>query len=104
MQVLNFYILYAKYYNCIQRLFNNNTLDLSTCLKQLKQALKEKICNKNNRKEKFFKYNFIYENLLSNNEDIICNYVSNTVYTLPKKKRKRVFKIPKHKRGFGNAS
>ncbi len=32
---------------------------------QLKQALKseENICIKNNRKEKFLKYNFIYENL-----------------------------------------
>ncbi len=66
MQVLNFYILYAKYYIYIQRLFNNNTLDLYTCLKQLKQALKteeEKKCNKNKKKENFLKYNFIYENL-----------------------------------------
>ncbi len=42
MQVLNFCILYAKYYIYIQHLFNNNTLDLYlyTCLNQLKQALK----------------------------------------------------------------
>ncbi len=49
---------------------------------------------KNNKKEKFLKYNVIYDNLLSNNEYITCNYVSKTMYTLPK--IKRVFKIPKH--------
>ncbi len=50
MQVLNFCILYAKYYIYIQSLFNNYTLDLYTCLDQLKQALKteENICKKNN--------------------------------------------------------
>ncbi len=65
MQVLHFCILYAKYYIYIQHLFNNNTLDLYTCLTQLKQALKieENKCIKNNKKEKFLKYNFIYENL-----------------------------------------
>ncbi len=65
MQVLSFCILHAKYYIYIQRLFNNNTLDLYTCLNQLKQALEteENICNKNNKREKFLKYNFIYENL-----------------------------------------
>ncbi len=65
MQVLNFFcILYAKYYIYIQRLINNNTLDLYACLNQLKQVLKieEDICIKNNKKEKFLKYNFIYEN------------------------------------------
>ncbi len=63
MQVLNFCILYVKYYICIQRLFNNNTLDLYACLNQLKQALKteKKLCIKNNKKEKFLKYNFIWE-------------------------------------------
>ncbi len=63
MQILNFYILYAKYYIYI-RLFNNNMLDLYTCLSQCKQALKteENICKINNKKEKFLKYNFIYEN------------------------------------------
>ncbi len=52
MHVLNFCTLYAKYYIYIQRLFNNNTLDLYVCLAQLqlKQALKieENICRKNN--------------------------------------------------------
>ncbi len=65
MQVLNVCILYAKYYIHIQCLFNNNTLELYTCLNQLKQALKaeENICKIHNMKEKFLKYNFIYENL-----------------------------------------
>ncbi len=38
-QVLNFCILYTKYYTYIQHLFKNNDLDLYVCLKQLKQAL-----------------------------------------------------------------
>ncbi len=65
MQVLNFCILYAKYYIYMQLLFNNDTFDLYTCLNQLKQALKteENICKKNNMKEIYLKYNFIYENL-----------------------------------------
>ncbi len=98
MQVLKFCILYAKYYIYIQRLFINNTLDLYTCLNQLKQAMKteENICKTNNKKEKFLKYYFIYKNLQSNNEDIICNYVSKTMYILPK--IRRVFKISKHKK------
>ncbi len=59
MQVVNFCILYAKYYIYIQRLFNNNTLCLYACLTQLKQALKieENICIKNKYEE------FIYDNL-----------------------------------------
>ncbi len=36
MQVLNFCILYTKYYICIQRLFNKNELDLYACLAQIK--------------------------------------------------------------------
>ncbi len=40
MLVHNFCILFAKYYIYIQRLFNNNTLDLYACPTQLKQALK----------------------------------------------------------------
>ncbi len=65
VHVLIFCILYTKYYIYIQRLFNNNTLDLYTCLNQVKQALKieENICKTNNKKEKFHKYNFIYENI-----------------------------------------
>ncbi len=51
------------WYVCV--VISVNTLDLSSCLNQLKQALKteEKICNKNNKNENFLKYNFIYENL-----------------------------------------
>ncbi len=65
MHVFNFCILYAKYYIYIQRLHKNNTLDLYTCLNQLKQALKteENICKNIYKKEKYLKYNFIYENL-----------------------------------------
>ncbi len=65
IQVLNFSILYAKYYIYIQHLFNINTLDLYTCLNQLKQVLKteENKSIKNNKKETFLKYNFIYDNL-----------------------------------------
>ncbi len=46
-------------------LFINNTLDLYTCLAQLKQALKieENICIQNNNAETFLKFHFIYENL-----------------------------------------
>ncbi len=65
MHVLNFCVLYAKYYISIQRLFNNNTLDLSACLTQLKQALtiEGNMCKKNNNVEKFHKFHFIYEKL-----------------------------------------
>ncbi len=65
MQVLNICILYTKYYIYIQRLFNNNIIELHTCLNQHKQAFKteENICKKNNKKEKSLKFNFIYENL-----------------------------------------
>ncbi len=77
MHVLNFCILYAKYYIYIQHLFNNNTLDLYACLNQLKQTLtiEENICIKNNNEEKFHKYHFIYEQLLNNNEINACNFV-----------------------------
>ncbi len=96
MQVLNICILHAKYYIYIQHIFNNSILELYTCLTQLKQALKleENICIKK-KKEKFLKYNFIWE-FISNNEDIACNYLSKTMYALPKRKT-RVFKIAKHK-------
>ncbi len=65
MHVFNFCTLYAKYYIYIQRLFNNNTLDLYVCLSQLKQALKieENICRKKHNEDNFFKFHFIYEKL-----------------------------------------
>ncbi len=40
IQVLNFCLLYTKYYNYIQCLFHGNKLDLYACLAQLKSALK----------------------------------------------------------------
>ncbi len=50
MQVLNVGILYVNYYIYIQRLFNNNALDLYACLNHLKQAFhtEEKIRRKKN--------------------------------------------------------
>ncbi len=60
MQVLNFCILYAKYYIDIERLFNNNILDLYACLTQPKQAFK---IEENKNEEKFLKFHFIYDNL-----------------------------------------
>ncbi len=65
MQVLNFCILYTKYYIYIQCLFKNNDLDLYACLKQLKQAMdiEFNICKRLNSDKKFFKYKFINDNL-----------------------------------------
>ena len=65
MQVLNFSILYTKYYIYIQHLFKNNDMDLHTCLMQLKQALEIEcnICKRANNEQKFVKYKFIYDNL-----------------------------------------
>ncbi len=51
MKVLNFGILYAKYYIYIQWLINNNTLDLYACLTQKKQALRRKYMYKNKMKK-----------------------------------------------------
>ncbi len=55
IQVLNFCILYTKYYIYIQRFFNKNELDLYACLAQVKLALEIEynIC-KNSNKEKDF--------------------------------------------------
>ncbi len=84
MQVLNFCILYAKYYIYIQRLFNSSTLDLYACLTQLKQTLKiENICIKNKNEEKFFKFHFIYDNVQNNNESNACHYICMTQCKLP---------------------
>ncbi len=45
---LNYYILHTKYYIFIQRLFNNNELDLYVCQTQVKLALNfdDSICKK----------------------------------------------------------
>ena len=65
MQVLNFCILYTKYYIYIQRLFKNYDMDLHTCLMQLRQALEieHNICKRTNNEQTFVKYKFIYDNL-----------------------------------------
>ncbi len=46
--VLNYCILYTKYYIFIQQLFNNNVLDLYVCQTQVKLALniEHSICKK----------------------------------------------------------
>ena len=65
IHVLNFCILYTKYYIYIQRLYNNNKLDLYTCLIQLKDALKmeHNICIGQNKEKNFERFNIIYENI-----------------------------------------
>ena len=64
IQVLNYCVLYAKYYIYIQRLYNNK-LDLFACLSQLKIAMEMEynICKSQNKEKKFEKFNFVYEKL-----------------------------------------
>ncbi len=61
MQVLNFCILYTKYYIYIQRLFNKNELDLYACLAQVKLALEIEynICKNSNKEKDFQKFKFV---------------------------------------------
>ncbi len=63
--VLNYCILYTKYYIFIQRLFNKNELDLYVCQTQVKLALniEHSICKKRNEHQKFIKLSHIYEKL-----------------------------------------
>ncbi len=58
MHVLNFCILYTKYYIYIQRLFNKNELDLYACLAQVELALEIEynICNNSNKEKDFQKF------------------------------------------------
>ncbi len=65
IQVLNYCMLHTKYYIYIQRLYNQNNLDIHSCLAQLKNKLEIEcnICKKNNNELKFEKYRFIYDNL-----------------------------------------
>ncbi len=65
IEVLNYCVLCAKYYIYMQRLYNNNKLDLFAYMSQLKYALKieSKICKSKNNEKKIAKYNFIYGNL-----------------------------------------
>ncbi len=61
--VLNYCILYTKYYSFIQRLFNNNELDLYVCQTQVKLALNivHSICKKGNEHQKYIKFSHMYE-------------------------------------------
>lgn len=64
-QVLNYCIIYTKYYIYIQKLFNKNQLEMHACLTQIKHSLntEQNICNSQNKKHKFKKFLNIYENL-----------------------------------------
>ncbi len=66
IRVLNYSILYTKYYIFIQRLFNNNELDLYVCQTQIKLALNIEcsICKKRNEHQMFIKVSHISENVL----------------------------------------
>ncbi len=63
--VINYCILHTKYYIYIQRLFNQNSMDIHSCQVQLKHRLEIEhiICKQENREDKFDKYRFIYDNL-----------------------------------------
>ncbi len=65
MSGINFCIIYIKYYIYIQRLFNNNLLDVYACKVLLKSVLEAEkdICARNGKTGTFGKYNFIYGNL-----------------------------------------
>ncbi len=65
IQVLNFCLLYTKYYIYIQRLFHGNQLDLYAGLTQIKFALEIQynICKSTNNEICFNKYTFIYDSL-----------------------------------------
>ncbi len=65
IQVLHYCMLYTKYCIYIQRLYNQNNLDIHSCLAQLKNRLEVKynICKKDNNQSKFEIFRFIYNNL-----------------------------------------
>ncbi len=65
IQVLNFCLLYTRYYIYIQCFFHGNKLDLYACLIQLKFALANEynIYKSTNNEICFNKYKFIYGNL-----------------------------------------
>ncbi len=64
-QVLNYCMIYTKYYIYIQRLFDNNNLELYTYLSLLKYNLniEYEICKNNNRADKFERFLFIHDKL-----------------------------------------
>ncbi len=64
-QLLNYCIIYSKCYIYIQRLFDNNNLELYAYLTFLKYNLnmEYQICKNNNRADKFERFLFIHDNL-----------------------------------------
>ncbi len=60
LYVINYCILYIKYYIYFRKLFNHNNLDVQCCQMQLKHAIEieYEICNKNKTLVKFEKFNF----------------------------------------------
>ncbi len=65
IQVLNYYMLHTKYYIYIKILYNQNNLDIHSCLAQLKNRLEVEynICKNDNNESKFEKFRFIDDNL-----------------------------------------
>ncbi len=65
IQVLNYCMLRTKYYIYIHRLYNQNNLDIHSCLAQLKNKLEIEynVRKKDNNELKLKKYRFIYDNL-----------------------------------------
>ncbi len=63
--VLSYCILYAKYYIYIQRLFNQNKLDVSAYLTLLKNtlAIERQISINNTKLDKFEKFSIVYDQL-----------------------------------------
>ena len=63
--VLNFCVLFAKWYIYCKKLNNKNDFDLYEYQVQLKQRLlfEKMICNKNQNQHSFEKWNIIYEHL-----------------------------------------
>ncbi len=65
ISVINFCIIYIKYYIYFQRLFNNNLLDVNASKFVIKSVLETEkdICTRNGKTAHFGKHNFIYGNL-----------------------------------------
>ncbi len=64
-QVLNYCMIYTKYYIYIQRLFDNNNMELYANLTLLKYNLNIEcqICKNSNRADKFERFLFLHDNL-----------------------------------------
>jgi hypothetical protein len=65
VDVINFCILHAKYYIYVQRIFNDNKLDVYNCQVLIKSALDIElyICKKNGELHRFTKFESLYESL-----------------------------------------